>query len=914
MQGIGFTFDMDGPEQRRISVKPNEFLSGVTKAIIKVCGGAYSDAVSELPDIAAAVGLKATPQMRVGTLILRALERALIFLVSELAKDRDELLADVHAASFTGLSQGLSFEVDKSFFESPNTAQLVQNLRPDVERWLEILGFSATDISNILSRLPSVFVRAMHDEWRSNIGFYAEVLEATNSPFIGAAIMEQEWSRYRAFLISMGDGRVFDESFGLRQIYISPRCYFHDKQDRRDRSQRFVTGSMKHDEPARILRWAKSEIMSWIERKDRDFSIRTIAGGPGSGKSSFAKVLAADLAINNIKVLFVPLHQVDLELGISKSLSDYFQQSGHFSDDPISNEKGDLLVLILDGLDEIQMQGKAAQESAQSFVNDLIRYVDRRNTVSCRLLCLITGRDLAIQSAEGALKVEGQVLHLVPYSIPEEEKSQYDDAEQIFAIDQRDEWWRTYGALTGLNYDSMPDTLRAGELNEVTSQPLLNYLVALSYRRGMNLDESTNINSVYEDLLKAVYNRAWARHSHPSVKDVPYDAFVRLLEEVALSVWHGAGRTTTLAEVETHCQQSKVGALLPSLQAGVSSGVSSLLLAFYFRQKGRRDDGSKTFEFTHKTFAEYLISLRVVRLVELLSAQLAAHQADPDLGIDEQDALHRWLNVCGQTALDSYLLDFIRREFAFRSASHAATLQKSLAVLIEAALRSGWPVQRISKLNFVEQTTYVRNAEETLMACLNACALVSKEESLVRWPSFTSAGEMIARIQGQRKGPANRPIMKCLSYLNYDGQYLDIADLYKADLHHCSFVGANLNYTMLMNTNLSKSTFMGARLEGANLSSATLSDAKIPINQLGRVRAGFSRGPILDEDDIRKQGRRTSSATLRKIETILRRGIIVIDDEGVPMTEDMIRLELMDANEMGKFERREKAKKNKGSM
>jgi hypothetical protein len=890
MDDTGFAFGMDGPEQRRITIKPAEFLKGVSKAALKLGVGAYTDALSELPDIAASLGIKATPQKRVGGLILRALERALVKLVGETIKDRDdEFIPDIHAATFVGLSEDLRFEVTRDFFQNPNAVGLVTALKPDAERWLTILGLPENDISNILYRLPSVFNRALHAEWRSNSAFYGEILEATDSPFVGAAIMEQEWTSYRAYLVAMADERVFDESFGLRQIYVDTRCYFFDKQDRSDNRKAFGSTRERNDEPRKVLRWVHEEVIDWIGHEDRDFAIRTIAGGPGSGKSSFAKIIASHLAETDRRVLFVPLHQIDLELGISRALSDYFLQAGHFSEDPLVLVGETPTVLILDGLDEIQMQGRAAQESAQSFVNDLIRFVDRKNTTSCNLMCLITGRDLAVQSAEGSLKIESQVLHLAPYFIDPGEKSQFVDNDGIFDLDQRDEWWRRYGQLTGLGYQKMPETLRAGELNEVTSQPLLNYLVALSYRRGLSLNESTNINSIYEDLLKAVYARAWARHNHPSVKDVPYESFVRLLEEVALSVWHGAGRTTTLAEVELHCQQSKVGALLPSFQSGVSSGVSSLLLAFYFRQKGRRDDGSKTFEFTHKTFAEYLISLRVIRLIELVSSQMAAHDSDPDLGIDEQDALYRWLSVCGQTALDSYLLEFIRRETGFRNAERSAVLQKSLCSMLESALNSGWPVQRIPKLSFTEQLSYVRNAEETLLACLNACALVSREISIVRWPTATSAGEMIARLQGQRKGPNNRPVLDCLSYLNFDGQYLDIADLYGAEMHHSSFIGAELNYTMLMFANLTRASFIGARMEGVNLSSAQLRDARIPIGQLPRIRGGVNRGPILDDGDAlrdRKTAGRPNS--IRRLADLRSRGVIVIDESGVPMSDEQL--------------------------
>lgn len=453
MGSIGFKFSMDGSEHRRLSIKPADFLKSVGKAAIKIATGGYADALAELPDVAASLGLKASPQERVGALVLRGLERALASLVAEMAKESAEIVRDIHAASFLGLSECVAFEIDRNFFENPGAAHIVQHITPDAERWLDTIGVPKADISNLIARLPSIFVRSLHDEWRSSPGYYAEILSVVESPFVNAAIMEQEWARYRAYLISMGEERVFDESFGLRQIYVSPRCYFFDKQDRTNQGQRFTTGLHRQAEPLKVLCWAQEEIMSWIAVKDKDFSVRTIAGGPGSGKSSFAKILAADLALKSKRVLFVPLHLVDLELGISRTLSDYFSQAGHFSKDPLLEEADEPLVLILDGLDEIQMQGKAAQDSAQGFVNDLIRYVDRKNTVSCRLQCILTGRDLAIQSAEGVLKIEGQVVHIAPYKILDAPKGSFIDNDEIFELDQRDEWWSKYGSLTGLSYN-----------------------------------------------------------------------------------------------------------------------------------------------------------------------------------------------------------------------------------------------------------------------------------------------------------------------------------------------------------------------------------------------------------------------------------------------------------------------------
>lgn len=842
MSNIDLGLPLNENASRYIRIKPAELFKATGKALIKVLAGAYTDAAAELPELVAAIGINTSPQERVAILVARSLERALILLLAEFA-DGSDVERDVSAISIIGISEETQFQISADFFSNPNAADLIEALKSDVSKWLLALELEPHNIKNIINRLPGVIVRCLHNEWRSNASFYRELYEAVDSPFSDAAKMEQDWTRYRAHLSTAGADRVFDETFGLSQIYIEPRCYFFERNKKRAHASKSFSSTGGSDEPTRVLRWATDEVLQWLGRQDKDFSVRTLAGGPGSGKSCFAKMLASRLAEQSRRVLFVPLHQIDLDDGIARSVGDYFRDSGFFAHDPLGHDDGHPLILILDGLDEIQMQGRAAQELAQDFVGDVIRYVDRRNANRCNILCLITGRDLSVQSAEGSLKMEGQIIYLAPYWISSNEGPSYLDKEGIISLDQRDDWWRRYGELIGKEFEQMPEALKAGELDEVTTQPLLNYLVALAYLRGITLDEGININAIYEDLLKAVFERSWAKQSHPSVKGLTYENFVRLLEEVALAVWHGAGRTTTLAEVESHCVQSKVGPLLQSFQSASTHGVSSLLLAFYFRQKGRRESGEKTFEFTHKTFAEYLTSLRIVRLVDQISTQILIFQNDSDQGIDENEALQRWLNVCGQAAIDGYLVEFVRRQVMLAGAENASKYQKVLISLLEAALRANWPVERMQRLSFSEQLQYSRNAEESLIACVNACARVSGEVSSVKWLSSTSAGDMIRRIQGQRRGPANRPVMSCLSFFDFSRQCFDMADLYGADLENSSFVNGHLNYACLCEAKLSNSDLRDAQMLGANLEGAHLDGARFSRASLGAVF-------VQDEDDL----------------------------------------------------------------
>src|SRR5690606_19492396 len=97
----------------------------------------------------------------------------------------------------------------------------------------------------------------------------------------------------------------------------------------------------------------------------------------------------------------------------------------------------------------------------------------------------------------------------------------YDDPHFLLEEDQRKIWWRQYGHATGKKYENIPIDLNRDDLHEITSQPLLNYLVALSFIRGeLDFSQQVNLNTIYEDLLKAIYERAYADGPLKAVRNI----------------------------------------------------------------------------------------------------------------------------------------------------------------------------------------------------------------------------------------------------------------------------------------------------------------------------------------------------------------------------------------------------------
>jgi hypothetical protein len=702
--------------------------------------------------------------------------------------------------------------------------------------------------------LRTHFVFQLNREWSRNEKLYAPIRAAVDTPFTTATERELAWNVYRSALERLVDEALFDEPFSLRQIYIPLRAYFLDDP------VEFAKAPTSHPQRRAVVN-LELEIDSWLKNATRDDAIRIISGGPGSGKSSFARMYAAKLAHESrCRVLFVPLHQFDPSADLETAVGEFVRMATLFPYNPLSAEDGDThLLLIFDGLDELALQGKVASDVALAFVREVQRQTDLRNHNSVRLQVLMTGREVVVQSHTTEFRKRGAILHVLAYYVPSEDTRlnassvEYVDPGSLLGTDQRNEWWRLYGKVSGKGFQAMPDELRRPAIDDITAQPLLNYLVALSFTRGeVDFTSNVNLNSIYKDLIEAVHQRAYAGHTHLAIRGMELSQFVRVMEEIGLAAWHGDGRTTTVRDIEEHCSSGGLAPLLEVFQEGAKSGVTRLLTAFYFRQHGSRRDGEKTFEFTHKSFGEYLIAMRVVRALDVMYEELDRRTGNVDRGWSERDALKHWIEICGPAALDTYLAAFVRQEVALRPDA-ARQWQTMLEKLIGYCLMNGTPLERLEpRPRFTEEQRLARNAEEALLVVLNATARVTERVSEIAWPDRTTAGQWISRLQGQRSGPSNGLALQSLSRLDLSNCTFDINDFYEANLRGSRFRHSDLNFANCMQVSAAGADFEGARLLRTTFEDADLTDSNFrgAIMDSAKFKGATMRGAIMDEARI----------------------------------------------------------------
>jgi uncharacterized protein YjbI with pentapeptide repeats len=823
--------------KKSLKVDFKEFGKAAAKAAIHFSTAQWDGMAEDGADMLSAIGLKASLPEIAWLLIYRSNIRALRELINEAFGTEDteyffgEVLIEINRAI-----DGEVLTINKKFFEQPESEPLIRKVQPAFSTWLISKGIEASAATSISDRLPAYFAMALHDEWATSSHEYNLLQEGIDTPFTKASERLQRWTLYQTTLVKQVEEPMFNESFSLKRIFVSPRAFFNRKRDEGEPG-----GVQLSDKKfIRVIVDLQEDLDAWILGASSDDAIRLISGGPGSGKSSFAKMYAAKLSRrSDVNVVFIPLHHFEPAADLIEAVGKYIQAEGILTNNPLGPEyREKRLTIIFDGLDELAMQGKVAERTAQDFVREVQRKVILLNQQKNWLRVIISGRELIVQQSESDFRKEGQILHLLPYYVDKSEHSQYFGGDELISIDQRDIWWKNYGVATGSSYDKLPNELAQEHLVEITSQPLLNYLVALSLRRGkLKFSEETNLNAVYADLLKAIYERGWSNQQHLAIQGIEEEDFSRILEEIALATWHGDGRKTSVREIETHCDNSGLQSLLARFQTGLQQSstarVTQLLTAFYFRQNGQDVGGDKTFEFTHKSFGEFLTARRIVRELILIRSQLQMRKSSHDLGWSERDCLQRWLTLCGPVAIDTYLYKFLLDELRLLAVSGEDLLvecQDVLARLFGHLLRDGMPLSgNIKEINSLPLFVRCRNAEQALFICLNACARVTERVSKVEWPNLSTFGDWFSK-GARREFDRQSVLSECLSYLDLAHCNLKSIFLYQSDisfsiLDGASLVGVDLRYSKVNKTSMRGTKFSFANVAGVDFSGAMLSYA-----------------------------------------------------------------------------------------
>jgi hypothetical protein len=830
----------------------------MTSAVLGSAAGALASGASEITSdlfdaVTANEPVELEPPELAWVLIQRALSQAMQHLVLEtsLALARMPSKPEELSASLEELLDRLDrreVEVNASLFRQPGDLPLLSEIRAPFRQLLLDQGIGEGPAKLAEEGLRLAFVFALREEWSRRSAIYSRISDWLQTPFCEASEQERAWESYAIRLREKIKGPIFNDELKLADVYVWPRaCWLEEVAEE-------VSKGVSYDgrKRCRVVVHLARELDAWIDRGDPGDAVRVIAGGPGAGKSSFAAMYAESRSARGDRVLLIPLYGIREPTRDLDEIVGEFARENKMPQNPIDARRGEKrLLLIFDGLDELSMRGQVAADVAKEFVRHIITKVQLRNHDKLRLQVILDGREVVVQACEGELRNKpSQVLYLLPYYVSAEERKQWaerggwKDPEDLLDKDQRDDWWKSYQAAMGRAEEAFPNELKKKEFEEITGQPLLCYLIAFIQKNGnINLAETeTNRNTIYERLVKAVYERHYAgKRPHPEVKNLSYEEFSRALEEVSLATWHGNGRSATIREIEVRCEASGVLSLLDKIRAGAVKGATRLLAAFYYRKRDEAE-GDDTFELTHKSFGEYLVARRLMRELTKIDRRLRESRETYDGDWNERTALSHWASLCGPSAMDPNLHKFLCDEAALCGQDAAGRGQEMLCSLISAAVQRGMPMERVEPRlrTFHDEVRHARNAEEALLAAHCAFALVTRKVGNVKWPDAGSAGGWITRLRGQRVEDAHPLVAQCLQYLflaKCSLQWIDLggADLEGADLKDANLKGANLEAASLDCANLERAVLERANLEGASLRRAMLKEANLKSANLQRA-------------------------------------------------------------------------------
>jgi uncharacterized protein YjbI with pentapeptide repeats len=868
-------------------------LEGVSSGIAAFTDGGVLSGASALISFAKAADafkIKGKPERLSYLLVVGGLARALESALLDMGITRNPSKAEWRELARTMVERIKENEVriTDEFFESPGGFPFLAVLATDTNRLFEPY-LSVTAQSGLAPALQKRFPDALSQVWWLQPALFADLESAIRTPFDPARDREHDRQRYllriqRAFQDELLLGQPPPEEGGvlLRDVFVPLRAYWERELLEVEATPR---GDADHSDrqPRRMLVEFCDNILSWIRQAasaPTQHQIKVVSGGPGIGKSSSLKDIACKLAIaGQAFPVFLPLSRLNAEGELADGIADFLNRMEAFKPDegPTGKYIAEFcahgpIVLIFDGLDELVAEGEKRLDITLEFVRevkDLLRDKNSGHQVP-RVLALISGRIAAAEKATKQLRVEGpDILHLLPFHVPDEERADYPTApaskfgwiRDRLAQDQREEWWKRWKGHSPSAPAELPQQFVAGPLSDVSRDPLLFYFLALVEAwKTKGGSDTVARNEVYGRVLRRFHERELDKNTGNFAEHfLDYDgAYEPVLQAMAMAAWVGkTSRVGHMGEVYRFLERWDVSnetRLAETFRkaVGAKNASFSASLAFHARQT----KGEDTFEFLHKSFAEYLVAGRFA---------VAAFGQNRDVGAWLLDWCWHW----GARAIDGDLLQFIRDEMALQlqHQDEAGRTLERLRARFVAGLQDGYPAHELAARKdaprdaprtFAAMCDWARNSEEALLVALNATVLarVSAEDS--RLPvglepkNDKALGDLMHRLGRQ---PDQGFIWhQCLSGLDLSDSDLTKSNLGEADLRGADLNRADLTRADLREANLSKANLVEAILFEANLSETKLGGANLYEAKLfgANVGGGYLSAANLECADLNR--------------------------------------------------------------
>ncbi|WP_299870686.1 pentapeptide repeat-containing protein [uncultured Hoeflea sp.] len=727
---------------------------------------------------------------------------------------------------------------------------------------------------------------------------------------------------------------AIDESdeYPLSQTYLRSRCYWHVEEVTEYEVEKKVQGRTVIEKRSRTELSAfvgdlHEEMRGWLKGSENDDPLRIVTGGPGSGKSSFAKSFSVEASDSlGWRTVFIELQNMIFEAGrfdqrIGEHLrsinsSPNHSESAGFPQNPLDerSESSDPILLVFDGLDELSAVEKTATELARNFVISLNRYLSTLNAnPGSPVKAIVLGRSAAcLEGLRHANMTIEKMFHVAPLSPIQtledvgirvneySEKADYyvrhsifgkNDIKELCEIDQRAEYWEKWANLTQQE-TKIPPAVVSPEMSDLNLEPLLLHLLILSGYVDERWEEARgNKNIVYREIFLRVLNRNEERqrkagHSVLETKDA-----LTALECMGLAAWRGGGRTGSHDAFDALLE--KYNPDIVKKHPDMAKILKLDFIAIQFHARGTIDAG---YEFIHKSFGEYLTACAILRIAADSSDDLSRERR----ASDPLDACRLWLTLIQGAELSDEVARFLIGAAKLLSRDRALELKHSLLDLLNYVVANGMPAHEIgpsATYRKVEQLQ--RNAETCLLAVLGALANHIGEGSIPEKdmcdPHLISAnwdegsdGRGLDIPDIYTTGPEN--LLRRVFYQRNSALRLVLfgMDFRKAWLRGCMLRGAALDYSCIQDAflryaDLTNSSCIGTSFFKSNLDNADLTSCRA---QRSCFRGARLSGAVLKGIDLREADLRGATFSGANLEGADLRGadLVGVDFGGAKLT------------------------------
>jgi len=606
------------------------------------------------------------------------------------------------------------------------------------------------------------------------------------------------------------------ENFSFKDIYVPLKAQAIDKNGE------VIEDAQDFD----LETWAK-QLLADENKQNR---VMFVQAGPGRGKSVFCRMFA-DWVRQHLHPVWTPvlirLRDIPtLQKNFRETLKDAVT-AGFASDDGWLTDRNRRYLFLLDGFDELLMEGRSSGglELFLRQVGQFQRDCQQISEMGHRVL--ITGRTIALQGIERQMpdnleRVEVQVMD--------------DELQQQWLS----KWESQFGAEKTsafhqfLEDESCPEQVKS----DLAREPLLLYLLAAMHRdKTLKVEDFQGTNRTQAKIL--IYNKTvnWVLTEQRSkllnrnLTELETEDLRRILTEAGLCVVQSGGECASVAMIEKRLREdNSVKALLEEAQKRIGDNPLRNALAVFYLQQGSREG---SVEFVHKSFGEFLCAERLKE-----SLQEWTEPGKKGRGFNTQDSQMDWeiYDLLGYGGLTGEIVEYLMGLLT----TPAVAGEKSLFRPVELFQRLENFYWRWCEGEFIDMLPEsLPQKKMRLLRDQLKTQVKTQDLGLRQIDIYAGLNVMILLLELHRYGQQRDEFKDKMVFYpcgkpNAEGKLDDAGRLLRLIGYSCC-VG-DFGFLPIVGRFLSRANLSGAYLSGANLRGANLSGANLSERTLGYIR------------------------------------------------------------------------------